>query len=197
MKKPESSCCLRRCRGDRRIPLGRGSHGSSRQGDGSSHGRRTGHAGRQGDQAQEPWQRGRGGAAAVGGLEGLTRALRPTVDCRRQGQAGPRAAAGAAGQGLTGPSLSESEGWLLGRRRAGEAAAEVLADLPPVRWAKRTPRAGPHEGGNRQNRLHLESRTPPWAGLWILSYMPSIYGNDIPTGKPDPAPQMEEPQGST
>ena len=42
------------------------------------------------------------------------------------------------------------------------------------------------EEGNRQNRLHLESRTPSWAGLWTLSYMPSIYGNDIPTGKPDP-----------
>ena len=42
------------------------------------------------------------------------------------------------------------------------------------------------EGGNRQNRLHLESRTPSWAGLWTLSYMPSIYGNDIPTGKPGP-----------
>ena len=42
------------------------------------------------------------------------------------------------------------------------------------------------EGGNRQNRLHLESRTPSWARLWTLSYMPSIYGNDIPTGKPGP-----------
>ena len=42
----------------------------------------------------------------------------------------------------------------------------------------------PIEGGTRQNRLHLESRTPSWAGLWTLSYMPSIYGNDIPTGKP-------------
>ena len=41
------------------------------------------------------------------------------------------------------------------------------------------------EGGNRQTRLHLESRTPSWAGLWTLSYMPNIYGNDIPTGKPD------------
>ena len=41
------------------------------------------------------------------------------------------------------------------------------------------------EGGNRQNRLHLESRTPSWAGLWTLSYMPCIYGNDILTGKPD------------
>ena len=50
------------------------------------------------------------------------------------------------------------------------------------------------EGGNRQNRLHLESRTPSWAGLWTLSSMPSIYGNDIPTGKP--GPQKEEPQGS-
>ena len=25
------------------------------------------------------------------------------------------------------------------------------------------------EGGNRQNRLRLESRTPSWAGLWTLS----------------------------
>ena len=46
-----------------------------------------------------------------------------------------------------------------------------------------------------QNRLHLESRTPSWAGLWTLSYMPSIDGNDIPTGKADPpdgrAPGLE------
>ena len=42
------------------------------------------------------------------------------------------------------------------------------------------------EGGDRQNRLHLESRTPSWARLWTLSYMPCIYGNNIPTGKPDP-----------
>ena len=42
------------------------------------------------------------------------------------------------------------------------------------------------EGGNRQNRLHLESKTPSWARLWTLSYMPNIYGNDIPTGKPGP-----------
>ena len=41
-----------------------------------------------------------------------------------------------------------------------------------------------NEGGNRQNRLYLESKTPSWAGLWTLCYMPSIYGNDIPTGKP-------------
>ena len=43
-------------------------------------------------------------------------------------------------------------------------------------------------------------QAPSWAGLWTLSYMPSIYGNDIPTGKTDPttptAPPMEEPQGS-
>ena len=26
------------------------------------------------------------------------------------------------------------------------------------------------ERGNRQNRLHLESRTPFWAGLWTLSH---------------------------
>ena len=32
----------------------------------------------------------------------------------------------------------------------------------------------------------IESRTPSWAGLWTLSYMSSIYGNDIPTGKPEP-----------
>ena len=42
-----------------------------------------------------------------------------------------------------------------------------------------------NEGGKRQNRFHLESRTPSWAGLWTLSYMPSIYRNDIPTGKPE------------
>ena len=53
---------------------------------------------------------------------------------------------------------------------------------------------GGNEGGNRQNRLHLESRTLSWARLWTLSYMPSVYGNDIPTGKADP--WMEEPQGS-
>ena len=45
---------------------------------------------------------------------------------------------------------------------------------------------GGNEGGNRQNRLHLESRTPFWVGLWTLSYMSSIYGNDIPAGKPGP-----------
>ena len=32
------------------------------------------------------------------------------------------------------------------------------------------------------------------ARMWTLSYMPSIYGNDIPAGKP--GPQKEDPQGS-
>ena len=52
---------------------------------------------------------------------------------------------------------------------------------------------GAIEGGNRQNRLHLESRTPSWAGLWTLIYMPSIYGNNQLENQ---TPQMEEPQGS-
>ena len=38
----------------------------------------------------------------------------------------------------------------------------------------------------KQNRPYLESRTPAWAGLWTLSYMPSVYGNDTLTGKPGP-----------
>ena len=42
-------------------------------------------------------------------------------------------------------------------------------------------------------RLHLESRTPSLARLWTLSYMPSIYGNNIPTGKPDPTPHGRAP----
>ena len=45
-----------------------------------------------------------------------------------------------------------------------------------------------------QKRLYLESRTPSWAGLWTLSYVASIYGNNTPTGKP--GPWKEEPQGS-
>ena len=53
---------------------------------------------------------------------------------------------------------------------------------------------GGNEGGNRQNRLHPESRTPSWAGLWTLSYMPSIYGNDTPAGKPGhPRPDGRAP----
>ena len=53
------------------------------------------------------------------------------------------------------------------------------------RWKQTKKILDPIEGGNRQNRLHLESRAPSWAGLWTLIYMPSIYVNDIPTGKPD------------
>ena len=43
------------------------------------------------------------------------------------------------------------------------------------------------EGGNRQNRLYLESKTPSWARLWTLNYMPCICRNNIPAGKPDPS----------
>ena len=57
--------------------------------------------------------------------------------------------------------------------------------------------SGGNEGGNRQNRLHPESRTPSWARLWTLSYMPSIYGNDIPTGKPDTLPPWKSPRAHT
>ena len=46
------------------------------------------------------------------------------------------------------------------------------------------------EGGNRQKRRHLVSRTPSRAGPWTLSSMPNIYGNDIPTGKPGPPPPL-------
>ena len=68
--------------------------------------------------------------------------------------------------------------------------SESQGAINPYEWCShcelRASRAG-NEGGNRQNRLHLEGRTPSWARLWTLSYMPCIYGNDIPTGKPDPA----------
>ena len=67
--------------------------------------------------------------------------------------------------------------------------SESQGAIYPYEWCSyyelRASREG-NEGGNRQNRLHLESRTPSWARLWTLSYMPSIYGNDIPTGKPGP-----------
>ena len=43
------------------------------------------------------------------------------------------------------------------------------------------------EGGNRQNRLYLESRTPSWAGLWALSSMPTVFGNNITTKGRAPA----------
>ena len=54
------------------------------------------------------------------------------------------------------------------------------------RWKQTKKILDPIEGGNRQNRLHLESRAPCWAVLWTLSYMPSIHENNIlmPTGKP-------------
>ena len=53
------------------------------------------------------------------------------------------------------------------------------------------------EGGNRQKRLHLQSRTPSWTRLWTLSSMPSIYGNDIPTGTPDTLSPWESPRAHT
>ena len=66
---------------------------------------------------------------------------------------------------------------------------ESQGTIYPYEWCSyyelRASRGG-NEGGNRQNRLHLESKTPSWARLWTLSYMPNIYGNDIPTGKPGP-----------
>ena len=46
-----------------------------------------------------------------------------------------------------------------------------------------------------ENRLYLESRTPSWVGLWTLSSMPSIYGNDISTGKP--GPRRKSPRART
>ena len=70
-----------------------------------------------------------------------------------------------------------------------QSPSAVILEPPKIKSATVS------EGGNRQNRLHLESRTPSWARLWSLSYMPSIHGNDIQTGKSDP--RMEEPQGST
>ena len=72
---------------------------------------------------------------------------------------------------------------------------ENQGTIYPYEWcsyyALRASREG-NEGGNRQNRPHLERRTLSWARLWTLSYMPSIYGNDIPTGKW--VLPMEEPQ---
>ena len=37
-------------------------------------------------------------------------------------------------------------------------------------------------------------QAPSWAGLWTLSYMPSIYGNDIQLENQTLG--VEEPQGS-
>ena len=75
--------------------------------------------------------------------------------------------------------------------------SESQGAIYPYEWCSyyelRASRGG-NEGGNRQNRLHLESRTPSWAGLWTLSYMPSIYGNDTPAGKPGhPRPDGRAP----
>ena len=64
--------------------------------------------------------------------------------------------------------------------------------LDPILWSF----ISPAEGGNRQNRLHLESITPSWARLWALSYMPSIYGNTMSTGKLDP-PGWKSPRTRT
>ena len=78
---------------------------------------------------------------------------------------------------------------------------ESLWKLRRGRWCltsktgSRCRKAAWSEGGNRQNRLHLESRTPSWAALWSLSYLPNIYGNDIPTGKPDLLPSPRLPDG--
>ena len=53
--------------------------------------------------------------------------------------------------------------------------SESQGAIYPDEWCSyyelRASRAG-NEGGNRQNRLHLESRTPSWAGLWTLSIHP-------------------------
>ena len=56
-------------------------------------------------------------------------------------------------------------------------------------------RACSPEGGNRQNRLHLESRTPSWAGPWTLSYTPSIYGSSTP--KENQTPRWKSPRAPT
>ena len=56
----------------------------------------------------------------------------------------------------------------------------------------RVPRVG-NEGGNRQNRLHLESRILSWAGLWTLSYMP--ISMETTYQLENQTPRMEEPQG--
>ena len=35
-------------------------------------------------------------------------------------------------------------------------------------------------------RRKQTEQAPSWARLWTLNYIPSIYGNNIPTGKADP-----------
>ena len=72
--------------------------------------------------------------------------------------------------------------------------SESQGAICPYEWCSsyelRAWRRG-NEGGNRQNRLHPESRTASWARLWTLSYMPRIYGNDIRAGKPAPHPSPD------
>ena len=58
-------------------------------------------------------------------------------------------------------------------------------------WQKHSENRVPYRWRRKQNRLYLESRAPSWAGLWTLSYMLSIFGDDIPTGKP--GARKEEP----
>ena len=58
----------------------------------------------------------------------------------------------------------------------GDWVPWIPKDEPPSKFLLSPPK----------NRLHPESRTPSWARLWTLSSMPSIYGSDTPTGKPDP-----------
>ena len=55
---------------------------------------------------------------------------------------------------------------------------------------------GDSEGGRKQKGLYLESRTPSWSILWSVSYMPSVYGNDISIGKPE-APEKKSPRACT
>ena len=84
------------------------------------------------------------------------------------------------------PGVGDGQGGLAccdswGRKESDTTEQLNWTELNELRASR-----GGNEGGNRQNRLHLESRTSSWAGLWTLSYMPSTYENDIPTGKPGP-----------
>jgi len=66
---------------------------------------------------------------------------------------------------------------------------DLISKDPGSVCLERGPRSFIFEGGNRsafilKAGLHLGPD-------WTLSYVSSIYGNDIPTGKP--GPQKEEP----